>query len=101
MKTAIYIRANKTNQIAQQLFRLFAQASDKNYEVALKNIYTDSGSSNRIYRDGLVHMLFDANNGEFSKVLVTNYDRLARSDNVMKNINTELLINDISIEVVG
>jgi DNA invertase Pin-like site-specific DNA recombinase len=101
MKAAFYIRANDTQRIAQQVFRLYSEALNKGYEVALKHIYTDSGSANKPDRNGLEALLFDAHQGKFDKLLVVSYDRLARRMTDMKEINRALDISNVSLEVVN
>jgi len=101
MKAAIYIRANNTQRVAEQLFPLYAKALKKNYEVTLKNIYTDDGSANKPDRSGLEALLFDAHQGQFDKLLVTSYDRLARRETDMIEINRVLELSTVDIEMVN
>lgn len=106
MKTAIYIRTNEnhakiTNKTAAQLFRLYSYAIDKGYNVSLKHIYTDTGSANTFPRSGVDNLLKDAKAKQFQKILVTGYDRLARSIPAMAEIDLSLKRNNVSIEVVS
>lgn len=105
MKAAIYIRSNGDKDIivsktVTQLFRLYVYAIDKGYSVSLKHIYADTGSANNYERIGLNNMLEDAEFNEFSKVLVTSYDRIARRQSAMTAIHEDLQYSNVDIEVV-
>jgi DNA invertase Pin-like site-specific DNA recombinase len=106
MKAAIYIRTNEgqadfTAKTAQQLFRLYHAAIKKGYDVTLSHIYTDTGSANTFPRPGIDKLVTDAEAHEFQTVLVTGYDRIARSLPAMTEIHLLLEKNKVNIEVVA
>jgi DNA invertase Pin-like site-specific DNA recombinase len=106
MKAAIYIRTNEnhkkiTSKTAAQLFRLYTYAIDKGYDVSLKHIYSDTGSANTFPRDGVEKLIKGAEAKQFTTVLVTGYDRIARSIPAMAEITLLLERNKVNIKVVS
>jgi DNA invertase Pin-like site-specific DNA recombinase len=79
MKAAIYARASlPTQHISTQLYQLRELAAKRGFEVVGE--YQDLGNSGtKARRPGLDALMADARRRKFSVVLVTGFDRIARS----------------------
>ena len=78
-RVALYLRVSTLDQHPEtQLHDLRAMAAQRNLEVVRE--YVDHGiSGTRVRRPGLDEMMRDARRGQFDGVLVSAFDRLARS----------------------
>jgi DNA invertase Pin-like site-specific DNA recombinase len=79
MKAAIYVRVSTTDQrVESQLYDLRELAEERGIEIV--QVYQDCGiSGTRARRPGLDALMADARKRKFSAVLVTAFDRVARS----------------------
>lgn len=98
-KAAIYARVSTPDQhIETQLYDLRKLAEQRGFEVVRE--YCDRGvSGSKARRPGLDAMLNDARRGEFVVVLVSAFDRVARSTKNLLDIVDEL--NRLEIELVS
>jgi site-specific DNA recombinase len=94
-RAAIYARVSKPVQhIESQLYDLRKLGAQRSFEVSRE--YCDRGiSGNKARRPELDAMMADARRGEFSVVLVTAFDRIARSTKNFLEIVDEL--NELGI----
>ena len=95
-KCAIYARVSTPDQcIDNQLYDLRIFAEQRGYEVAAE--YTDVGvSGSKARRPGLDAMLKDARRRRFSVVIVSAFDRMARSTKHFLSVIDEL--TDLNID---
>jgi DNA invertase Pin-like site-specific DNA recombinase len=97
-KAAIYARVSTPDQhIETQLYQLRELAARRGFEVVHE--YTDVGSGSRARRAGLDALLADAYRRRFDLVLVSAFDRVARSVKHFLTVVDEL--NDLGIEFVS
>jgi DNA invertase Pin-like site-specific DNA recombinase len=98
-KVAIYARISTPDQhIETQLYDLRKLAAQRGFEITRE--YCDRGiSGSKARRPGLDSMLNDARRGEFAVVLVSAFDRIARSTKNFLEIVDEL--NSVNIEFVS
>lgn len=98
-KCALYARVSTLDQhLETQLYDLRKLAAQRGFEVVRE--YCDRGiSGSKAKRPGLDAMMNGARRGEFSVVLVSAFDRLARSTKNFLEIVDEL--NSLSIEFVS
>lgn len=98
-KAAIYARVSTPDQhLETQLYDLRKLAAQRGFEVTRE--YCDRGiSGSKAKRPGLDAMMSDARRGEFALVLVSAFDRIARSTKNFLEIVDEL--NSASIEFVS
>src|ERR1035441_10780773 len=89
-KAAIYCRVSTSDQrVESQLYDLRAMAAQRGYEVVHE--YEDRGvSGTKARRPGLDAMMGDARRKKFSVLLVTGFDRIARSTRNFLQIIDEL-----------
>jgi len=98
-KAAIYARVSTPDQhLENQILDLRKLAAQRGLEVTRE--YCDQGiSGSKAKRPGLDAMMNDARRGEFAVVLVSAFDRLARST---KNfLETVEELNDLNVEFVS
>src|ERR1039458_6444553 len=77
-KAAIYCRVSTSDQrIESQLYDLRELAAQKGYEVVCE--YAEHSSGSKARRHGLDSLMADARRKKFSVVLVSAFDRVARS----------------------
>lgn len=98
-KSAIYARISTPDQhLETQLYDLRKLASQRGFEVSRE--YCDRGVSGcKARRPGLDAMMADARRGEFSVILVSAFDRIARSTKNFLEIVDEL--NELGIEFIS
>jgi len=98
-KTAIYARVSTPDQhIESQLYDLRKLAQQRAFEVVHE--YQDRGiSGSRARRPGLDALMSDARRGRFSVLLVSAFDRVARSTKNFLEVVDEL--NALGIEFVS
>lgn len=98
-RCAIYARVSTPEQcIDNQLYDLRKFAEQRGFEVACE--YTDVGvSGSKARRPGLDAMLKDARKRKFSVVIVSGYDRLARSVKHFLSVVDELA--DLDVEFIS
>jgi DNA invertase Pin-like site-specific DNA recombinase len=98
-KAAIYARVSTPDQhVETQLYDLRKLAAERGYQVVRE--YCDRGvSGSKARRPGLDSMLADARRQEFSVLLVSAFDRVARSTKNFLEIVDEL--HDLGIEFVS
>lgn len=89
-RAAIYARVSTPDQhVENQLLDLRKLAAQRGFEVVRE--YSDKGiSGSKAKRPGLDAMLADARRGEFSILLVSAFDRIARSTKNFLEIVDEL-----------
>jgi DNA invertase Pin-like site-specific DNA recombinase len=98
-EAAIYARVSTPDQhLANQILDLRKMAAQRGFEVVRE--YTDKGvSGSKAKRPGLDAMLADARRGEFSVLLVSAFDRIARSTKNFLEIVDEL--HELRIEFIS
>lgn len=97
-RAAIYARVSTPEQcLENQLYDLREMALRHGYEVVHE--YTDIGSGSRARRAGLDALLADAHRRRFDIVLVSAFDRVARSVKHFLTVVDEL--SDLGIEFVS
>ena len=98
-KAAIYARISTPDQhLNTQLYDLRKLAAQRGFEITRE--YCDQGiSGSKARRPGLDSMMNDARRGEFSIVLVSAFDRIARSTKNFLEIVDEL--GSVNIEFVS
>jgi DNA invertase Pin-like site-specific DNA recombinase len=95
-KVAIYARVSTPDQhLNTQLYNLRKLAAQRGFEITRE--YCDQGiSGSKARRPGLDSMMNDARRGEFSVVLVSAFDRIARSTRNFLEIVDELQALEIA-----
>ena len=98
-KAAIYCRVSTSDQhIESQLYDLRAMAAQRGYEIVHE--YEDRGvCGTKARRPGLDAMMTDARRKKFSVLLVTGFDRIARSTRNFLQIIDEL--DSMQIEFIS
>ena len=98
-KAAIYARVSTPDQcVENQLYELREMAARRGYEIVHE--YRDIGvSGSKARRAGLDALLADAHRRKFSIVLVSAFDRVARSVKHFLTVVDEL--NDLGVEFVS
>ena len=93
-KAAIYVRLSPDQPVESQVYDLRNLAAQRGFEVVEE--YCDRGiSGSKARRPGLDSMMADARRGRFSVVLVTAFDRIARSTKHFLEIVGELTALEI------
>jgi DNA invertase Pin-like site-specific DNA recombinase len=98
-KCALYVRVSSPDQhVENQLLDLRKLAAQRDIEVVRE--YCDKGiSGSKARRPGLDSMLADARRGEFSVLMVSAFDRIARSTKNFLEIVDEL--HELGIEFIS
>ena len=98
-KAAIYVRVSSPDQhVESQLYDLRAMAAQRGYEIVHE--YEDRGvCGTKARRPGLDAMMTDARRKKFSVLLVTGFDRIARSTRNFLQIIDEL--DSMQIEFIS
>ncbi len=97
-KAAIYARVSTPDQcLENQLYDLREMAARRGYEIVHE--YTDIGSGSKARRGGLDALLADAHRQRFEIILVSAFDRVARSVKHFLTVVDEL--SDLGIEFVS
>jgi DNA invertase Pin-like site-specific DNA recombinase len=97
-RAAVYARVSTPDQcIENQLYELRELAARRGYEIVHE--YTDIGSGSKARRAGLDALLAAAHRRKFDLVLVSAFDRVARSVKHFLTVVDEL--NDLGIEFVS
>jgi DNA invertase Pin-like site-specific DNA recombinase len=98
-KAAIYARVSTPDQhVENQLLDLRKMAAQRGFEVVRE--YTDRGvSGSKAKRPGLDAMMADARRGDFAVLLVSAFDRIARSTKNFLEVVDEL--HELRIEFIS
>ncbi len=98
-KASIYCRVSSPDQkVENQILDLRKMAAQRGFEIVRE--YCDRGvSSSKVRRPGLDAMMADARRGEFSVLLVSAFDRVARSTKEFLQIVDEL--HELGVEFIS
>jgi DNA invertase Pin-like site-specific DNA recombinase len=87
-KAVLYGRTSPQEHLESQFIPLRGIAAQRGFE--LSGIYSDLGISVKAKRPGVSALLRDARRGKFSVILVTAFDRLARSTRTLVEMVDEI-----------